>query len=129
MQLEIDFQSGEPIYAQICEQVKGHIASGLIQPGDQLPPSRKLANQVGVNFNTVARAYRELDREGIVSAQHGRGVFALPSPSPDVAGQRRREALEGLIQRFLEQAARLAFSPEEVVQIVQQEIQGWKAEG
>jgi len=126
MGVEIDLQSETPIYVQIYNQIKRDIASGSLEPGDQLPPSRKLADQLGVNFNTVARAYRILDQAGLVSLQHGRGTFVLPCPSPEREGQVRKEALESLIERFLEQAARLAHSPEEVAQLVQRGLQIWE---
>ena len=61
LMLHIDFRSGLPIYTQIVNQVQAQVASGNLQPGDQLPTVRALAEELRVNFNTVARAYRILD--------------------------------------------------------------------
>src|ERR1035441_9907799 len=74
MQLRISIESGMPIYQQIAEQVKYLVAGGRLKQGDDLPPIRLLAEQLRINPNTVARAYLELEREGIVIMRQGFGT-------------------------------------------------------
>jgi hypothetical protein len=82
----LDFRSKEPIYRQIMAQIQEQFASGELKPGQQLPTVRKLATQLGVNFNTVARAYRLLDQQGVISTQHGRGTRWAAGRWPARAG-------------------------------------------
>ena len=74
MQLRISVQDGAPIYQQIVEQVKYQVAGGRLKPGDDVPPIRVLAEQLRINTNTVARAYLELEREGVVTMRQGFGT-------------------------------------------------------
>jgi GntR family transcriptional regulator len=71
--------SGVPIYLQIMEQVKHAIETGALQPGEQLPGMRSLAEELVINPNTVAKAYRELQHEGVIELRHGAGAFAAPN--------------------------------------------------
>jgi len=122
MNLEIDFRSGIPIYAQVIERIKERIAGGQLKPGDQLPTVRSLAQDLRVNFNTIARAYRILDEAGIISTQQGRGTYILEVPPPDVSEAMRRTAFETITDRYLADALRLGFSPEEVLGSLQQQM-------
>jgi GntR family transcriptional regulator len=126
MQIEIDFRIGIPIYEQIMEQIKEKIASGELQPGDQLPTVRQMATDLRVNFNTIARAYRLLDEAGIISTQHGRGTYILEEIPPEANARLRRQALEELTQRYLAQAARLEFSPQEVAEVLVRYLSEWR---
>jgi GntR family transcriptional regulator len=123
--LQIDFRSGLPIYAQIVSQVQAQIASGILKPGDQLPTVRALAEELRVNFNTVARAYRILDEARIISTQQGRGTYITEIPPPHVSEKLRRETLEALTQRFINEAARLEFSKGEIRQMVSDQLKVW----
>lgn len=76
-EIQISFQTKEPIYYQVEEQLKFLITSGQLKSGDQLPTVRELAEQLDVNFNTIARVYRLLDKQGFVSSQRGRGCYVL----------------------------------------------------
>src|SRR5687767_967656 len=67
--------SGVPIYLQLMEQVKHGIETGALRPGDQLPGMRPLAEELVINPNTVAKAYRELEHEGVIELRHGAGAF------------------------------------------------------
>ena len=84
LSLLLDFHSGLPIYTQIVNQVQSQLANGMLKPGDQLPTVRALAQELRVNFNTVARAYRILDEARIISTQQGRGTFITEVPPPKV---------------------------------------------
>ena len=123
--LQIDFRSGLPIYAQIVNQVQAQVASGILEPGDQLPTVRALAEELRVNFNTVARAYRILDEERIISTQQGRGTYITEIPPPRVSEKLRKETLEALTQRFISEAMRLEFSKTEIRQIVNDQLKIW----
>jgi GntR family transcriptional regulator len=123
--LQIDFRSGLPIYTQIVNQVQTQIASGILKPGDQLPTVRALAEELRVNFNTVARAYRILDEERIISTQQGRGTYITEIPPPKVSEKFRREALEELTQRYISEAMRLEFSKSEIKQMVSDQLKAW----
>ncbi len=124
--LQIDFRSGLPIYTQIVNQVQAQVASGKLKSDDQLPTVRALAEELRVNFNTVARAYRILDEARIISTQQGRGTFITEIPPPKVTERLRRESLEALTQRYVDEATRLGFSKGEIRQMVSDQIKIWK---
>jgi GntR family transcriptional regulator len=114
MNLEIDFRSGIPIYLQVVERIKERLASGQLRPGDQLPTVRSLAQELRVNFNTIARAYRLMDESGIISTQQGRGTYILEMPPPELVGSMRAKALDDLTQRYIADAERLGAAPQEL---------------
>jgi GntR family transcriptional regulator len=125
LMLQIDFRAGLPIYTQIVNQVQAQVAGGVLQPGDQLPTVRALAEELRVNFNTVARAYRILDEARIISTQQGRGTFITEVPPARVTERLRKEALEALTQRYISEAVRLDFSKGEIMEIVQEQLKNW----
>jgi len=127
LQLQIDFRSGLPIYTQIVDQVQAQIASEILKPGDQLPTVRALAEELRVNFNTVARAYRILDEARIISTQQGRGTYITEIPPPHVSEKLRRQTLEALTQRYISEATRLDFSKSEIRQVISDQLKGWSA--
>ena len=129
MNIKLSFRSKIPIYIQIIDQIKHLIASGVLAPDDQLPTVRELADDLGVNFTTVARAYRLLDEEGLISAQHGRGTYILPLPSDIPRSAFQLEDLERLTRYFLNESARLGYGPDEVAEIVKDNIYLWETEG
>jgi GntR family transcriptional regulator len=124
--LHIDFRSGLPIYTQIVNQVQAWVAGGILQPGDQLPTVRALAEELRVNFNTVARAYRILDEARIISTQQGRGTYITEIPPPKITERLRKESLDALTQRFISEAMRLEFSKEEISEMVNHQLKAWK---
>ncbi len=119
MQLRISAQDGAPIYQQIVEQVKYLVAAGRLKPGDDVPPIRTLAEQLRINPNTVARAYLELEREGIVTMRQGFGtkVALVKSLLP------RREKLRLLAEPadvLLTNARHLDLDLEEVIALLRE---------
>ena len=126
MLVELDFRRHVPIYVQIVARLKHLMATEILKPGDQLPTVRQLADDLRVNFNTVARAYRILDQAGLVSTQQGRGTYVLKLLSPDQSTRLREEALKALTQLFLTEAARLGFDPDEVAHDVENSIERWR---
>ena len=95
MQIHISTHDGVPVYLQIVNQVKYLVAAGRLAPGEELPPIRARAGQLVINPNTVARAYLELEREGLVAKRHGSGTYVSEEGSPLA----RRERRKILIQR------------------------------
>ena len=126
--LQIDFRSGLPIYTQIVNQIQAQVVGGVLKPGDQLPTVRALAEELRVNFNTVARAYRILDEARIISTQQGRGTYITEIPPPKVSERLRKESLEVLTQRYVGEAMRLDFSTNEISQMVKEQLKTWKDE-
>src|SRR5215470_3460409 len=93
IEFHLDARSGVPTYLQIVQQVRQAIRLGLLAPGDQLPTVKDVVAHLAINPNTVLKAYRELDHEGLVEARRGQGTFVSrllqPDPPPDVAGLQR----------------------------------------
>lgn len=125
--LILDNRSGLPIYTQIVNQIQSQLANGILKPGDQLPTVRALAQELRVNFNTVARAYRIMDEAHIISTQQGRGTYITEIPPPEVNERLRRESLEALTQRFINEAFRLGFSEQEVRLMVNEKLKAHKS--
>jgi GntR family transcriptional regulator len=124
--LNLDIRSGLPIYTQIVNQIQSQLVNGIIKPGDQLPTVRALAQELRVNFNTVARAYRILDEERIISTQQGRGTYITEIPPPEISEKLRHDSLAALTQRFINEAFRLGFSEREVSQMVKDGLKSIK---
>ncbi len=127
MQIRLEFESRVPIYTQIVDQVRDRVMGGALRPGDQLPTVRELAADLRVNFNTVARAYRLLHDERIISTQQGRGTYVLEQP-PDPTGESARlrdEHLRDLVQRWLDDADRAGFAPAEIGAIWEESFAAW----
>jgi GntR family transcriptional regulator len=119
MQIHITSSDGVPIYLQIVTQIKYLVASRRLVPGDEVPAIRVLAEQLLVNPNTVARAYLELERAGIVAKRHGSGTYVLDAASP----LSRREKLKLLKQRadaLIVEARHLDIELEEVVALLRE---------
>ncbi len=106
--LELDFRTNLPITNQIVAQLADLIINGQVKPGERLPTMRRLATDLQVNFNTVARAYRMLDDMSLTSVQHGRGTYVLPTGSPG-RSHIGTDVLNRLAQRYLENAVLLGF--------------------
>ncbi len=125
----LDFRGHIPIYAQLAGRIKHLVASGVLKPGDQLPTVRKMAEELSVNFNTIARAYRILDQEGVLSTQQGRGTYVLDSIQPEQAAHLRRAAMEGMIKSFFKHAHQAGFNPDEVSRLLDEAMCAWREEG
>lgn len=93
IQFRLDRHSGLPVYRQIIDQVRQALRLGILRPGDQLPTVRDVVEQIAINPNTVHRAYRELEAQGLIEGQAGRGTFvrrSLPSVPEHQASLQRR---------------------------------------
>ena len=82
MIFQVDFQAGKPVYLQLADQVRYAAASGRLQPGEPLPSLRPLAEELRINRNTIAKAYAELEGQGLIETIQGKGYFLKKSNSP-----------------------------------------------
>lgn len=82
MRVQVNFKSGKPVYLQVVDQVKAAVASGALQAGDTLPGIRPLAESLRVNRNTIAKAYGELENQGVIQTVHGKGCLVRGGSSP-----------------------------------------------
>lgn len=119
MQIHISTSDGVPIYLQIANQVKYLVASARLAPGEELPPIRSLAEQLLVNPNTVARAYLELERDGIVTKRHGSGTYVSDTGSP-LAKKERMKILSERADALLAEARHLNVDLEHVIDLLKQ---------
>ena len=117
MQYAINGASRRPIYQQLVEQVREAIARGDLKPHEQLPSVRQLSRDLVVNPNTIARAYTELEREGLVTNRPGRGAF-VAEPRDELTKDARRRRLVESLDRFLTEAVHLGFTEQEVARLV-----------
>jgi GntR family transcriptional regulator len=100
MVFALNFKSGLPVYLQLADQVKAAAASGALKPGEALPSIRPLAEQLRVNRNTVAKAYAELESQGVIETLAGKGCFLAGNHSP-----LKKEARLRLLASDLDKAA------------------------
>src|SRR3954449_6027436 len=108
MQIHISPSDGVPIYLQIVNQIKYLVSSGRLTPGEELPPIRSLAERLVINPNTVARAYRELEVEGLVEKRRTAGTFVSVG-APRLSKRERIKLLDGRIDALLAESRHLGF--------------------
>lgn len=118
MQLHITPGDGAPIYRQIIDQVKNLVAAGRLKPGDEMPPIRGLAQQLIINPNTVARAYRELEAQGVLMSRQGSGTVVADGGSPLARGERLR-LLTAQVDKLLTEARQLDFDIDTVLELIE----------
>ena len=121
MHLQLNYQSGKPVYLQIVDQIKAATASGMLPEGEWLPSIRPLAEQLRVNRNTVAKAYADLEREGIIEAQQGKGFVVTRNHTPfkkDLCRKMLTEAIDGVIV----QAHHYQFSHAELLLLLEKRL-------
>lgn len=114
MKFAIDARSGVPLYRQIIEQVKFGIARGKLGPGDQLPTVRQLAVDLSINPNTVIRAYRELEIEGVLETHQGSGTF-VSTRKPDIDRLEKQRMLDQILTDLLARASSYGLTLEDVL--------------
>jgi GntR family transcriptional regulator len=115
--IRIDPADGVPIYRQIVNQIRYVVASGLLEPGDELPTIRALALQLKVTPNTIVKAYEELERAGVLEKRHGSGTF-VSGASTRLADRERRRIIEQRIDALLAEAHHLGFSLEDLFKLI-----------
>jgi GntR family transcriptional regulator len=122
VRIHISPSDGQPIYLQIVNQIKYQVASGQLAPGEELPPIRTLAEQLTVNPNTVARAYRELEMAGVVAKRRTAGTYVSDAGSPLAVTEQRRILTER-VDTLLAEAKQMSVSTDEIVELV------WERDG
>jgi GntR family transcriptional regulator len=127
MRLHISANDGVPIYLQIVQQVKYLVAAGRLAPGEELTPIRVLAEQLLVNPNTVARAYRELETAGIVMKRRTAGTYVSDTGSP-LARRERLKILTERIDALLAEAQQMNVGIEEVIELLRERDQAMQAD-
>src|SRR3984885_13046527 len=119
MILRLNQSSGVPLYLQLIEQVKHAVETGALQSGDQLPTIRKLAEDLVMNPNTVARAYRELEHEGVLEVKHGSGAFIRES----AAGRSRLiHKAQSVMQSTIGKLSLLGLTDDELRRVFENEL-------
>ena len=116
---QVSFKAGKPVYLQLVDQVKAAAASGALRRGESLPSVRVLAEELRVNRNTVAKAYAQLESEGIIETQAGRGCFVRLTSSP-LRKDARRRLLAGSIDEVIVQAHHLQIARAELLDLVRE---------
>jgi len=99
MRFQLNFKSGKPVYLQVVDQVRSAAASGAVRPGEPLPSIRPLAEELRVNRNTIAKAYAELESQGVIETVAGKGCFVREHSSP-----LRKSARLELVTQEIDQA-------------------------
>ncbi len=119
--LQITTGAGAPIYRQIVEQVRLAAATGTLSPGQAMPSVRGLAERLRINFNTVAKAYAELVRDGVLESRQGKGFFVAPRRQVYSRAERLRR-LRHALDGFLHEAVFLDFSAGEIRAAVDEKL-------
>ena len=120
--------SGVPIYLQLMEQVKHGIETGALRPGEQLPGIRSLAEELVINPNTVAKAYRELEHDGVIELRHGAGAFV----SAAVRGKKVTDNLragQAIVAAAVERLRARGVTEEEIRRLFEAELAGLRTTG
>src|SRR5689334_5436144 len=121
MLLQINFKSGKPVYLQVVDQIKAAAAAGAMATGESLPSIRPLAEELRVNRNTIAKAYTELESQGVIETIPGKGCFIKENNSPLKKEVRRKLLIEEIDQAIV-QAYHLQVPPEEFLQLVRDRL-------
>src|SRR4051812_47379691 len=120
MLIELSTSDDRPIYAQIVEQVKFAVAARVVRPGDLVPSVRELSKRLVVNPNTVARAYRELQGQGLLEPLRGTGL-QVTEAAPARCGEERRAIVRQRLRGVIEEALRSELAPSEIEAILRDE--------
>jgi GntR family transcriptional regulator len=121
MTFQISFSSGTPVYLQLAEQVKAAVASGALRAGEALPSIRPLAEDLRVNRNTVAKAYSELENQGVIETLAGKGCFVRETGTP-LRKAARLERLAEVIDQAVTQAHHLMVSKADFLALAEERL-------
>jgi GntR family transcriptional regulator len=120
---------GVPIYLQLVEQVKHAIETGALRPGDQLPSIRPLAEELVINANTVAKAYRELEREGVLELRQGAGAFVAVPPRARLGGAEKFRNAQPLVAETVDRLRARDLSDDEIRRLFEAALAGLNKAG
>jgi GntR family transcriptional regulator len=121
----VDPHSGVPIYLQLIAVVKRSIALGVLAPGEQLPTVKQLATTLTVNANTVARSYRELERDGVIETSPGRGSFIRGNGSQVASNKAAIDSAAAAIDGAVREAKSMGLNRDGVTQLIEQVLDRW----
>ena len=127
IRFKLDPASPSPIYSQIIEQVRWAVAAGVLRPDDELPSVRNLASQQLINPNTVARAYLELEREGLVTKKRGTGTYVSPQAAR-LSDENRTRMVAEVLDKALRQAVEIHMSPDQIRKIFEERLKALEDE-
>jgi GntR family transcriptional regulator len=120
--------SGVPIYLQLMQQVRHAIETGALKPGEQLPSIRPLAEELVINPNTVAKAYRELEHEGVIELRQGAGAFVSAKAASEENAE-KLQAAKALVAQGIERLRARGITDEEIRRLVEAELAGMQRSG
>jgi GntR family transcriptional regulator len=126
MVFQINFKSGKPVYLQVADQIKSAAASGVLRPGEPLPSIRPLAEELRINRNTVAKAYAELESQGIIETAAGKGCFLAENHSP-FKKTVRDKMLADDIDAAIVQAHHLQVNDKEFLELAKERLEVFKS--
>jgi GntR family transcriptional regulator len=121
----VDPHTGVPIYLQLSEQVKRSVALGVLSPGEQLPTVKQLASDLIINPNTVARAYRELERDGVIETSVGRGSFVRADHAVDTAATALSEVAASSFNTAVREGKSMGLRRQQAVEIFNRALDQW----
>jgi GntR family transcriptional regulator len=123
--VRVDPRSGVPIYLQIVEQITRAVAIGALLAGEQLPTVKALALELTINPNTVARAYRDLERDGIIETSPGRGSFVRGEAARGAAHDAARDAIARALDDVVRESKALGIEPADARALLERAIKQW----
>jgi GntR family transcriptional regulator len=121
----VDPHSGVPIYLQLIAVVKRSVALGVLVPGEQLPTVKQLATTLTVNPNTVARSYRELERDGVIETSPGRGSFVRGNGAGSASNKAVSDVAAAAIDGAVREAKSIGLARADVAQLIDQVLDRW----
>jgi GntR family transcriptional regulator len=121
----VDPHTGVPIYLQLIEQVKRSVALGVLSPGERLPTVKQLATDLTINPNTVARAYRDLERDGVIETSVGRGSFVSQNGAKDRAAAALTDVASSAVDAAVREAKSIGLKRSQVRELFSQALERW----
>lgn len=122
MTIHVSTSSGVPIYLQIMKQIEQMISTGRLEPGQELPPIRSLAQQLIINPNTVARAYRDLEQRGVLRSKQGAGTFVADS-APRLSEEGKEKILTERVEDLVALVNQLSMDPNRALSMIEKRLQ------
>ena len=121
----VDPHTGVPIYLQLIEQVRRSVALGVLAPGERLPTVKQLATDLTINPNTVARAYRDLERDGVIETSVGRGSFVSQNGAGDRAAAALADVASSTVDAAVREAKSMGLKRGQVREIFSKALERW----
>ncbi|MFT5126138.1 MAG: GntR family transcriptional regulator [Kiritimatiellia bacterium] len=121
LHIQLDLQSGIPIYRQVIDQLKYYISSGSLQTGDKLPSIRALSQYLSVNPTTIVKAYSELQHEGVIEMRQGKGAF-IAERTPKVTRTEQKKIITRLARQLAVEARQIGCDAHLVREILEEEL-------